>query len=169
MNGSGGHVDTILNLLKDKNYHLQKFFQMNETEMVKFDDDNFDNLEVFYQSRETILDLIRCIDDLISEAAHADDGAVATDLQRAEMVRLMAQKKEIVHKILNQDLQILSVIGQAKSDVIREPALGADRAQSGQRLPRAGLGAETRRRGLKQSISSPRPAHFETNRLIRSS
>ena len=67
----GRTVDTIINLLKDKNYHLQKFHQMNETELMNFSEGNFDGLEVFYQSRETILDLVRCIDRLIEAASVA--------------------------------------------------------------------------------------------------
>ena len=47
-------METIINLLKDKNYHLEKFHELNATELINFVDGNFDNLEVFYQSRETI-------------------------------------------------------------------------------------------------------------------
>lgn len=114
-------MDTIINLLKDKNYHLQKFHQLNETELMNFAEGNFDNLEVFYQSRETILDLVRCIDRLI-EAAAVSEGAhpQVSDQNKQEMLRAMNQKDDLVTRILAQDLQILSVIEQAKSDIIRE-------------------------------------------------
>lgn len=114
-------METIINLLKDKNYHLQKFFQLNEGELLNFTEGNFDNLEVFYQSRETILDLVRCIDRLVDAAAEAQgEGVTASDKQKAEMVQCMANKNELVQRILAQDLQILSVIEQAKSNIIRE-------------------------------------------------
>ena len=130
-------MESILNLLRDKNFHLQKFFQMNATELVNFNDDNFDNLEVFYQSRETILDLVRCVDDLIEQAASNDDGSVASDAQRAEMLRLMAEKNEVVQSILAQDLQILSVIERTKSNIIRElqTVRTSRRAFAGYRAP----------------------------------
>ena len=113
-------METILNLLRDKNYHLQKFFQMNETELMNFTEGHFENLEVFYQSRETILDLVRCIDDLIEQAAQAEGSDDVTDQHRSEMLRLMNQKNDLVQRILAQDLQILSAIEVAKSNIIRE-------------------------------------------------
>ena len=119
-NGSGGHVNAILKLLKDKNYNLQKFVQMNASELKNFHADNFDNLEVFYQSREAILDLVRCIDELIEQSASDESDDVASDAQKAEMLRLMAEKRDVVHQILAQDLEILSVIERAKSNIIHE-------------------------------------------------
>ena len=114
-------MDTIINLLKDKNYHLHKFYQLNETELVNFADNNFDNLETFYQSRETILDLVRCIDRLIDAAsnAHPEPGKIS-DSNKKEMVNAMSAKTDLVTRILAQDLQILSVIERAKSDIIKE-------------------------------------------------
>ena len=65
----------LINLLNDKNYHLQKFHQMNETELMNFTEGCFDGLETFYQSRETILDLIRCIDrDILRPIARLNFG-----------------------------------------------------------------------------------------------
>jgi len=114
-------MDTIINLLKDKNYHLGKFLELNESELLNFTEGNFDNLEVFYQSRETILDLVRCIDRLIEAAANTQgDSPQVSDQNKKEMVMAMNTKNDLVQRILAQDLQILSVIEQAKSDIIRE-------------------------------------------------
>ncbi len=114
-------MDAIINLLNDKNFHLQKFLQLNEHELLNFADGNFDNLEVFYQSRETILDLIRCIDRLIETAsvAHAEPGKISAQ-HKQQMIRAMAVKNDTVTQILAQDLQILAVIEQEKSDIIKE-------------------------------------------------
>ncbi|MGE4131753.1 MAG: hypothetical protein AB7F86_08940 [Bdellovibrionales bacterium] len=114
-------METILNLLKDKNYHLQKFHDLNESELLNFAESNFDNLEVFYESRETILDLVRCIDRLIEAAIQAQgDSIPVRDEDKKEMARCIDAKNELVTKILEQDLQVLSVIEQAKSSIIRE-------------------------------------------------
>lgn len=114
-------MDTIITLLKDKNYHLQKFHQLNEGELLNFSEGNFDGLEVFYQSRETILDLVRCIDRLIEAAANAEgETPTVSDAHKQEMIRTMNAKDDIVTRILGQDLQILSCIEQAKSDIIKE-------------------------------------------------
>lgn len=114
-------METIINLLKDKNYHLEKFYQLNEGELVNFAEGDFDNLEVFYQSRETILDLIRCIDRLIEAAVGAQgEPEKISDQYKQEMMKAMSVKNDLVTRILAQDLQILSVIEQAKSDIIKE-------------------------------------------------
>ncbi len=114
-------METIINLLKDKNYHLEKFHELNATELMNFADGNFDNLEVFYQSREVILDLVRCIDRLI-DAATAAQGIPEkiTDGDKRTVTGCMHLKSELVQRILAQDLQILSMIEQAKSNIIKE-------------------------------------------------
>ncbi len=114
-------MDTIINLLNDKNYHLRKFLELNESELFNFAEGDFDNLEVFYQSRETILELIRCIDKLIEAAAvaHADPAEIA-DTHKKAMITAMNKKNDLVTSILAQDLQILSVIEMAKSNIIKE-------------------------------------------------
>ena len=114
-------MDTIINLLKDKNYHLQKFYQLNEAELINFSENNFDNLEIFYQSRDTILDLVRCIDRLIEAASTATgDATQVSEQSKKEMLQTMHAKNDLVTRILAQDLQILSVIEQAKSEIIKE-------------------------------------------------
>ena len=114
-------MDTIINLLNDKNYHLEKFLHINEGELLNFAEGNFDGLEVFYQSRETILDLVRCIDRLIETAAdsHGEKPQISGAHKR-EMLQSMNLKNDLVQRILAQDLQILSVIEQEKSNIIKE-------------------------------------------------
>lgn len=114
-------METIINLLKDKNYHLEKFHELNATELMNFSEGNFDNLEVFYQSRETILDLVRCIDRLIDAATASQSGEQqVSDADKKAVTSCMHMKSELVTRILAQDLQILSMIEQAKSDIIKE-------------------------------------------------
>ena len=110
-------MDYIIQLLTDRNLHLEKFAQLNESEMLRFDDGNFDNLENFYKSREGILNLVGCIDRLIEET---ECDPVLPDSQKRLVLKLLAEKNDIVTEILSQDLQILSLIEQAKSGIIRE-------------------------------------------------
>ena len=114
-------METIINLLKDKNYHLEKFHELNANELMNFAEGNFDNLEVFYQSRETILDLIRCIDRLIDAATATQPEKIdISDADKKTVTSCMNMKSELVTRILAQDLQILSMIEQAKSNIIKE-------------------------------------------------
>lgn len=114
-------MNAVMTLLNDKNEHLHKFLQLNETELINFMQGNFDNLEIFYQSRETILDLIRCIDGLVEVALK--DSATASSIQdqdKKDLLKILNRKNDLVTQILAQDLQILSVIEQAKSDIIKD-------------------------------------------------
>lgn len=115
-------MNSVMTLLNDKNEHLQKFLQLNEIELINFSQGSFDNLEIFYQSRETILDLIRCIDGLVDVALKntpMEAGAISSEEKR-ELLRILSQKNDLVTEILSQDLQILSVIERAKSDIIKD-------------------------------------------------
>lgn len=111
-------MDYIIQLLQDRNIHLEKFAQINEIEILKFTEGNFDNLDNFYRSREGILNLIGCIDRLI-DATECEKSQM-TDSDRKTVLDLLAEKSELVTEILSQDLQILSLIERAKSDIIKE-------------------------------------------------
>jgi hypothetical protein len=115
-------MNAVMTLLNDKNEHLHKFLQLNETELINFMNGNFDNLEVFYQSRETILDLIRCIDGLVEVALKdsPSEGSQIAPEEKRDFLKTLSRKNDLITQILAQDLQILSVIEQAKSDIIKE-------------------------------------------------
>ncbi len=123
-NSTGGSNQStaakLVELLDEKNQYLEKFFELNETELHCFADGNFDNVEVFYQSREKILDIVRCIDGLVDDEVNAlSDHAVTTHL-RAEIQEIMDQKDRLAKQILAQDLRVLSAIEDEKSNIIRE-------------------------------------------------
>ncbi|MGE0763291.1 MAG: hypothetical protein AB7N80_08435 [Bdellovibrionales bacterium] len=114
-------MENIIGLLQDKNFHLQRFYEMNETELMNFVEGNFDNLEGFYNTREAILDLIRCIDRLVEQANLAlVEPVLISNEHKNAVAQALTRKNEIVTKILGQDLQILSVLETAKSNIIKE-------------------------------------------------
>ncbi|PIS09788.1 MAG: hypothetical protein COT73_12870 [Bdellovibrio sp. CG10_big_fil_rev_8_21_14_0_10_47_8] len=108
----------IIDLLNHKNHYLEKFYSINETEILNFAKKDFSNLENFYQEREKILETIRYIDAEIDEAQKED--LQISGLERREMATTLAIKEEYVSRILSQDLEILSCIELAKSSIIRE-------------------------------------------------
>ncbi len=112
-------MDVVINLLRDKNHHLKKFSDLNQEELVRFVVGDYERLETFYQARETILNIIRCIDELIDAETATVDLAIS-ESERALIKALMQEKNDLVHRILSQDLQILSVIESAKSSLIKE-------------------------------------------------
>ncbi|MDZ4084495.1 MAG: hypothetical protein U1E10_16240 [Bdellovibrionales bacterium] len=115
-----GAAQKLMELLDEKNQYLERFFELNESELLNFADGYFDNVESFYQAREKILDIVRCIDALVDDevALISDDGV--SQSMRAEMKDLMAQKDKLAKQILAQDLQVLAAIETEKSNIIRE-------------------------------------------------
>lgn len=108
----------IIDLLNHKNHYLEKFYSLNETEILNFSKSDFSHLELFYQEREKILETIRYIDAQIdSEQTEIFEVNTANKKVIAEA---LAIKEEYVSRILAQDLEILSCIESAKSSIIRE-------------------------------------------------
>ncbi|MAV91093.1 MAG: hypothetical protein CL676_06700 [Bdellovibrionaceae bacterium] len=115
-------MEMIIKLLAERNHHLLKFKEINERELENFSEGNFDNLETFYQSRETILDLVRTIEGMINEELSQlnPNSKDIMDVCRKSVVEAMDVKNQIVTEILSQDLQILASIESEKSTIIKD-------------------------------------------------
>jgi hypothetical protein len=50
---------TIIELLKEKNSCLEKFYRLNEAELENFAANDFNNVERFYANREGLLMIIK--------------------------------------------------------------------------------------------------------------
>ena len=112
-------METVIVLLREKNHHLEKFYWVNEQELINFGVGNFDTIESFYQARERLLDAIKCVDGLI-EIENRKMPTEVTDVYRDEVELLLQSKDELVKSILAQDLQILVYIEREKSNIIRD-------------------------------------------------
>ncbi|MCB0341319.1 MAG: hypothetical protein H6626_09505 [Pseudobdellovibrionaceae bacterium] len=114
-------MEQIIDLLEEKNRFLEKFYRLNESEILKFADGNFDGLELFYGERESILEIIGKLDGRIEESSSAPvDPKFVSNVAKKQILSNIDYKNEVVSRILEQDLQILSFIEQAKSNIIRE-------------------------------------------------
>jgi hypothetical protein len=111
----------IVTLLNEKNHYLEKFYSLNEVELVNFAQGQFDNLEHFYQTRERILEVLKYVDSQI-EKAHDDMGMTAeiTPESRKDIKEALNIKDEYVTRIIEQDIQVLACIEMAKNSIIRE-------------------------------------------------
>ena len=110
-------MQRIVSFLNHKNHYLEKFYSVNETEILNFAKGEFSNLENFYQTREKILETIAYIDSQIESESASHE---ITSADRREISTALAIKEEYVSRILAQDLEILSCIESAKSSIIRE-------------------------------------------------
>ncbi|MCB0422935.1 MAG: hypothetical protein KDD61_18180, partial [Bdellovibrionales bacterium] len=66
----------IVELIKEKNEYLEKFYNVNLEEISRFADGDFENLENFYQSRAALLDMISSVDRRIEESNVLDSEEV---------------------------------------------------------------------------------------------
>lgn len=107
----------LLNLFTEKNHFLKKFIEINENEINQFSSGIFDGLEVFYENREKLLEIIRYLDAEI-ETAGAD--VQTMDQPTRKLVEeILNQKNSLIDQILNQDLEVIALIEAEKSQIIR--------------------------------------------------
>ncbi len=109
-------------LLNEKNHFLEKFYSLNEKQLVQLSASRFENVEYFYNQREDILKIIKYID---SELSRTNDDAVAMNMavsnQDQQAVRECLRVKDIfVNRIVEQDIQIISLIERLKNNIITE-------------------------------------------------
>ncbi len=114
-------MKSIIELLNEKNQFLEKFYRLNEVELERFTAGEFENLEHFYASRDGILEMIKKLDEKIEVAedipSRPED--VTSEMKKSVMGALQ-YKNDLVNRILEQDLRILSAIESEKSQIIKE-------------------------------------------------
>ncbi len=109
----------IVELLNHKNHYLEKFYSLNEEQLLLIAKEDYSGLEGFYKSREGILEAIKYLDQELEEIQN-QSMQEPMDAQKREVATCLAIKEEYVSRILAQDLEILANIESAKSTIIRE-------------------------------------------------
>ena len=112
-------MQKIISLLEQKNHYLEKFYSLNEDELINFSQGIFDTVEDFYKMRDHLLKMIKYLDSEV-EKVQTDPSVQITAEGKAQVREALNIKDEYVNRILAQDLEILSCIELAKSNIIRE-------------------------------------------------
>lgn len=112
----------LIQFLNEKNHFLEKFFALNESQLTRLQTGNFEELEAFYNQREDLLKIIKYVDAEIHKAhmLHKDVVGQFTEEQKSEIRDSLRIKEAYVKRILEQDLQVLGMIDDAKSLIIKE-------------------------------------------------
>lgn len=113
-------MEEIISLLEEKVLFLDRFFAINEHEMINFSAGDFENIEAFYQAREKLLEVVREIDRQIETLQAAENADNVDEATRLKLEWLLNKKSQRVDMILAQDLQILALIEDEKSKIIRD-------------------------------------------------
>ncbi|MCB0377089.1 MAG: flagellar export chaperone FlgN [Bdellovibrionales bacterium] len=110
----------IFELLKEKNYYLERFLQESRKERQSFKARRFDNLEPLYKKREQILANISSIDVRISKICEEAKDEILNGPGKDEISKLLKKIKDNVRYIMEEDLEIISCIENEKSKIIKE-------------------------------------------------
>lgn len=113
-------MDKVIDLLKEKNYCLERFLGESRREKLSFKARRFDNLDSLYRKREQILLNIQTIDARINKLFEKNNNSLLDPPKNSEMNQLLETIKINVRSILEEDLQIISCIEDEKSKIIRE-------------------------------------------------
>jgi len=116
----------LIQFLNEKNHFLEKFYALNEAQIVHLRAGRFDGLEIFYNQREDLLKIIKYIDTQIHQAHRMHKDTILgtavqfTVEQKAEIYACLRAKEAYAKHILEQDLDVLGLIDDAKSMIIKE-------------------------------------------------
>jgi hypothetical protein len=113
-------MSKVLDLLKEKNFYLERFLEESRKEKTSFKARRFDNLDTLYKMREEILLNIQSIDERIKKECAPEAIGNLEPPKNGEVRKLLDQIKTNVTYILEEDLQIISCIEDEKSKIIRE-------------------------------------------------
>lgn len=110
----------VLELLIEKKHFLNEFYKINLKGLTQFENNDFDNVELFYNSREKLLEIIQYIDQKTDELSPKIAVATVNSDGSKMIAFIQLEIKALAQEILKQDMQILSLMDQEKSSIIKE-------------------------------------------------
>lgn len=112
----------IIQLMSEKNHFLEKFMSLNEKQIIRLQSGQYDQIEKFYNQREDLLKIIKYIDSETNKEQMKKNeiASVMLESDRKIIKENLKIKDNYTAKILDQDMQVLSLIDQAKSQIIKE-------------------------------------------------
>jgi hypothetical protein len=107
----------LIQLLEQKNHYLEQFYSLNHLQLNLLQNGETDTLNEFYEKREKILDILSYIDN---QTAEAYKKISLTEQNQTHVLKLLFIKDEYVHRILEQEMHILSKMDQMKTGILSE-------------------------------------------------
>jgi hypothetical protein len=115
----GESMTQLIQLHNEKKHFLMEFSNISTKALTEFASGNFEGIEMFYNKRETILEILRFIDEKISLVAQsAQQTPKPMETQRLEIAIL--EIKKLTQSIVSKDMDVLAIIEATKSAIIRE-------------------------------------------------
>ena len=113
-------MSKVIELLKEKNFYLERFLMESRKERSRFKARHFENLDYLYRKREQILNNIQSIDKRIDTLCGQDSMEVMNAPKKGEIQEMLTKIKSNVRYIMEEDLDIISYIENEKTKIIKE-------------------------------------------------
>ncbi|MFK8138284.1 MAG: flagellar protein FliT [Bdellovibrionales bacterium] len=112
-------MERLVEFMNERNNYLDRYFKLNAREIELFAENNFDSIDAFYETRSAILEVIHALDERIDIEIKQTEVAAIQALEN-QVAEILTYKDEVIEKILDQDLEILSLIETEKNSVMQE-------------------------------------------------
>lgn len=109
-----------IELLEEKNNFLEQFLGVNAEWIEKLSKADYSELELYREDRETILNIVKRIDERIEESTSHLVAEDVSEKVKEKINTLMGRKDSLVKAILAQDLEIMQIVDEAKIEIIKE-------------------------------------------------
>lgn len=113
-------MNRVAQLINEKNHFMEKFCALNEAQLKQLEAGQFENIDLFYNKREEIIKILSYIDAEIFKANAELKSELISAADRILIREGLSMKEAYVRKILDLDMQILTLIDMDKSEIIKE-------------------------------------------------
>ena len=107
-------IQHMIDILKKKNFYLELFESINTEELHRIQQGELNNLESFYYDREILLNAMDKIDKQLNQYKLEQFDDVSENSKR-KIINLLKNKKQFIHTILKQDMQIHDALNASLS------------------------------------------------------
>ncbi len=113
----------ILSLLRSKNRCLQRLLHLSEQFASELEKKGLESLEQFQAKREAIMKALELYDRKVAEVATTIPSEKRTPSLIQDVRKILAQKEELVSRIMKSDQKIISRIEQEEEEILKEMTL----------------------------------------------
>lgn len=114
-------MDDVLAYLELKNRYYSKFLTITEKFLQCARANDWERIDLFVDSRERILNIIKAFDFKIAEAFGRQDlSSPELEEYRPRVKQLMDQRTALVNRIVTIDLELIQSIEEMKTETIRD-------------------------------------------------
>ncbi len=105
--------------MEERNRYLKKFYTINNEQLKNLKSKKFEQIEDFYKTRQSIIDIIDILENKIEDIASSLRFEPSDQIKTSIRYELK-KRDEIIRRILEQDLEIISILNEQKIEIVKE-------------------------------------------------